>query len=398
MKKRFFTVLTALLVCAIGLALGEALIEKKGTGITVISPAEWESQFPNEYATYQANSENSEVVEYTEEYPFIRIVYEGYGFAKYYGSARGHYYTVSDLQATGRPHALANCFTCKTADFTVMTLNDGDSAYSIPFEEIDASNFESMGCFTCHGNTPGQQITVTHTYLADAMGEDFASVKQENLACGQCHVEYYFAPDGKATSLPYTNLASMTPDAMYDFYEQMGFSDYTNPRTGVQMLKTQHPEMETFLGAGSKHASMFTCADCHMEKLTDEAGNAYLNHKFVSPLESEIIQASCVNCHADLTGFVHGIQEKMEERTIAIGEKLAGLTDRLAEVVAAGTYTDEQLADIRALNRKGQWYWDFVFVENSEGAHNSTLDNQCLDKAEAFIDAALLSLDALEDV
>ena len=63
MKKIFFTVLTALLVCAIGLALGEALIEKKGTGITVISPAEWESQFPNEYATYQANSENSEVVE-----------------------------------------------------------------------------------------------------------------------------------------------------------------------------------------------------------------------------------------------------------------------------------------------------------------------------------------------
>ena len=43
-----------------------------------------------------------------------------------------------------------------------------------------------------------------------------------------------------------------------------------------------------------------------------------------------------------------------------------------------------------ALNRKGQWYWDFVFVENSEGAHNSSLDNECLDKAEALIDEALV--------
>jgi nitrite reductase (cytochrome c-552) len=48
---------------------------------------------------------------------------------------------------------------------------------------------------------------------------------------------------------------------------------------------------------------------------------------------------------------------------------------------------------VRALNRKGQWYWDFVFVENSEGAHNSRLDNNCLDKAEAFINAALKQFD-----
>ena len=83
-------------------------------------------------------------------------------------------------------------------------------------------------------------------------------------------------------------------------------------------------------------------------------------------------------------------------RTVAIGENLKTLTDRLAEAVASGKYTDEQLADCRALNRKGQWYWDFVFVENSNGAHNSRLDNRCLDMAEAFINAAMLQLDKLE--
>ena len=101
-------------------------------------------------------------------------------------------------------------------------------------------------------------------------------------------------------------------------------------------------------------------------------------------------------CHSDLTGFVHGIQEKMEARTIAIGESLATLTDRLADAVASEKYTDDDLAEIRSLNRKGQWYWDFVFVENSEGAHNSRLDNECLDKAEELIQQALDMLDRLD--
>ena len=101
------------------------------------------------------------------------------------------------------------------------------------------------------------------------------------------------------------------------------------------------------------------------------------------------VMATCAACHADLPAFVHGIQEKMEERTIAIGAKLEDLTNKLADAVAAGTYAEEELEAIRSLNRKGQFYWDFVFVENAEGAHNSRLTNECLDKAEKLIDEAL---------
>ena len=398
MKKLCLTlVLTLLLLCAISAACADTPVSvaEKGTGITVIPASQWAEKFPEVYASYEANAENDQVVEYTEEHPIIKTIYEGYGFAKYYGSARGHYYTVSDLLATGRPHALANCFTCKTADFTVLTLNDGDSAYSVPFEDLDAASFEAVGCFTCHANSPGGQITVTHTYLSDALGDDFGGVKAETLACAQCHVEYYFAPEGKMTSLPYRDLASKDPEAIYDYYENLGFSDYTNPRTGVQLLKAQHPEFETFMGAGSVHASMFTCADCHMAKETAADGKTYLSHKYVSPLESETIQATCAGCHADLAGFVRGIQEPIKSRTNDVGVKLETLTNRLADAVASGSYTDEQLTTVRALNRKGQWYWDFVFVENSDGAHNSSLTKKCLDRAEAFIDAALEILDGL---
>ena len=64
----------------------------------------------------------------------------------------------------------------------------------------------------------------------------------------------------------------------------------------------------------------------------------------VSPLASETIQANCAACHSDLAGFVHGVQEKITGRTVAIGENLKALTDRLADAVASGKYTDEQLA------------------------------------------------------
>ena len=386
--------LAALLLCAASAAMAAAPagVVETGTGVALIPSSQWENTFPDVYATYMATKDNDQVIDHVAEYPMIAKIYEGMAFNTYYGSARGHFYCVDDVKATGRPHKLANCFTCKTADFTYMANEQGVSAYSIPWDDALANINESMGCYTCHANTPGQGNTVTHTYLVDAMGEDFASLPASTAVCAQCHVEYYFDKDTKATTLPYTGKATFNPDDMYAYYEEMGFVDYTNPRTGVKQLKTQHPEFETYMGVGSVHASMFTCADCHMEKVTKEDGTTFRSHTLKSPLDSETIMATCAACHADLPAFVHGIQEKMEERTIAIGWKLEELTDKLADAVASGNYSEEELDAIRALNRKAQWYWDFVFVENSEGAHNSKLDNSCLDKAEALIEEALSML------
>ena len=65
------------------------------------------------------------------------------------------------------------------------------------------------------------------------------------------------------------------------------------------------------------------------------------------------------------------------------------MTEKLALAVESGEYTEEELNGIRAVARDAQFYWDFVFVENSEGAHNSALDSDCLDKAEALANQAM---------
>ena len=388
MKKTLMMALCMMLLLLVCVSAQAATVTPTGTGVTVIKAADWAEAYPDVYASYMSNEENKEAFDHVEEYPMIATVYEGMAFNKYYNSARGHYYTVEDVTSTGRPHKLANCFTCKTPDFTAKVNNEGVSAYTIAFEDMLAEVNESVSCYNCHANTAGE-LVVTHTYLADAMGEQLSGLNAETASCAQCHVEYYFDPATKAVTLPYDSMEAMHPDAILALFDELNFADYTNPRTGVAQIKVQHHEFETYMGKGSVHAAQFSCADCHMAKETNANGETFTSHYWVSPLASDSIKASCAACHPDLEGFVKGIQAKAEERTIAIGTKLEELTNKLADAAASGSYSEDDLNAIRTLNRQGQFYWDFVFVENSEGAHNSRLTNECLDKAEKLIDEAL---------
>ena len=371
-----------------------AQVVETGSGVTVLSANDWADEYPEIYASYMANSENTQIHDYTKDYPMLPVVYEGMAFSKFYGSARGHVYTVDDVTATGRPHALANCFSCKTPNFTAKVNELGDAAYTIKFEDMLAEVNEGVSCYNCHANT-GDELVVTHTYLSDAMGEDLQNVAPETLSCAQCHVEYYFAPATKATTLPYQNLATMTPDAILDYYNRtivdgQPFADYTNPSSGVRQIKVQHPEFETYMGEGSVHKDTFTCADCHMGEAVAADGTTYISHTWMSPLDNDaLMSGTCAECHTDLVGEVRAIQEETERRTYAIGYLLEGLTEKLVKAVESGEYTEQDLNAIRAVARDAQFYWDFVMVENSEGAHNSQLNAECLDKAEALANKAM---------
>ncbi len=375
MKKRLLlVVLIALSVAGAAWAASEAL------------PAEtWAEQYPDQYASYLKNAENKDTYDYVAAHPQIAVLYEGSGFGYSYYAARGHEYSLEDVQNIGRPHPLANCLTCKSDDYTAMVNEMGDAAYKLPFDEAFSQLAGGIGCYNCHGNEV-PSLQVTHGYLADAIPTE-DGVKPATLACAQCHVEYYFPEESQATVLPYTGHANATPESIYAYYDKLGFADFVNPRTGARMLKVQHPEFETFTAKGSIHGAQFSCADCHMGKPKNDEGKRYSSHHLVSPLESPIAD-TCAGCHQDLSGFVKDIQAKTEERTYQIADKLVVLTNALADKVAAGA-TDAELDPLRALNREAQFYWDFVFVENSEGAHNRRLTTQCLDKAEELTNQAL---------
>ncbi len=371
-----------------------ALVAEQGTGIKVMKSSDWAEQYPHEYETYMLNNDNSEIHDYIEENPYIKTLYEGYGFAISYGSARGHTYVVEDVTSTGRPHKLANCFTCKTSDFTAKVLNDGDSAYAMAFEDMEVQVTDAFGCFHCHSNEPGV-IYITHPYVSNNLGADLEKVDPATLSCAQCHTEYYFDPVTKATMVSYHGLAQISPTDSLEFENTLVdaegnmFADWVDADTGVRKLKVQHPEFETYMGEGSVHASFLSCADCHMPTKTAEDGTVYTSHMWVSPLQDPDLLNSCAQCHKeDMTEKVHKIQEATRARENELGYALEQLDKDLASAIQAGTLSDEDLEAVRLASRNAQWYWDYVFVENSEGAHNTKLTNQCLDLAQQYLDEA----------
>lgn len=365
-------------------------VVETGSGVTVSTAADWATTHPDIHASYMKNANNDEYDDYVEKYPMIAVLYEGMGFSEFYNSARGHLYSIEDVNATGRPHPLANCFACKTPNFTAAVIELGDEAYKIPFNEMSSQVVEAISCYNCHANEPGELI-VTHTYLADALGSDLQSVDPANLACGQCHVEYHFDPDTKAVTLPYSDLNTMNPDSILEYYNNLHtddqvFADYVNPRSGVRQIKVQHPEFETYLGTGSVHSKTFNCADCHMGEAVNESGVSYTNHEWVSPLDNaKLLEDSCVGCHTNLSDEVSTIQSSVQGRTKEIGYALEELMEDLVLAAEGTEYTNEELGAIFSVYRDAQFYWDFVFVENSNGAHNSKLTHQCLDKAETLL-------------
>ena len=369
-----------------------------------ITAADWNALYPDIVFSMDANSSNDEIVDYLKLDPYLVEIYEGFGFAKEYGSARGHSYTLEDVAHTARPHPLANCLTCKTPNFTKLVQDTGVSAYKLPFDDVLAEiqeKGEAVSCYTCHGNNAGNggEIVITHTYVQKALGANAAEIDPATLSCGQCHIEYYFTPDEKETMMPYHSVAEMTPEAIYDYYTALGYSDWTQESTGAKMLKAQHPEMETYLLG--KHAGSLNCADCHMPvEENTKTQTVFHSHLLVSPLENKTLLETCLRCHTNMKStdemvtFVRNIQARITDEETRVGNLLMKFKQTLAAANQAGTLSEEQLDEVRELYRKAQWFFDFCYVENAEGAHNSDLATRCLYTSEQLIKQGMTLLDA----
>lgn len=373
----------------------------------VVVADSWKDIYPNEFATYEANVSNSPDSgkhDYLELYPALNAMYQGYAFALGYDEASGHLYTLDSVKGTPRTNEkeqLANCISCKTPQLTATVNTEGEEIYKKPFWDVVEQYDEPVSCYNCHENDP-QSTTVTNKFFSRALGaSDAANVPKESQVCGQCHNEYYFDPETKATTNPYSGLETMTPDAILSYYDERGYKDWEHPGTGAAMLKVQHPEFETIYGGNQTYMAKYgmTCASCHMGTKVAEDGTTYVSHEWKSPLENQELMGTTCNtsgCHADDKGGIAGkvatIQAEEEERVTAISEKIEELIAKTDERRQAGTIDADTLAQVQRLHRVSQFYWDFVMVENSEGAHNPELTFETLDKAEAAADEALALL------
>ena len=375
-----------------------------------IDPAVWGKNFPLEHDTFVRTRENygrtfhggSEPFSRIDEIPAAKRLWAGYPFSVEYNEERGHFFALTDQKMTRRvrefnqPGACANCHSGMAP---ALIREMGWEAFNkTPYKELSPKLRHGSVCADCH-DPKTMELVITRPAFKKAMaaaGVDLAKATRQDMrtyVCAQCHVEYYFYGENKELTFPWAK--GRTIEAIEAYYDENGHVDWVNAETGAAMLKVQHPEFETW-GTGLHAKSGVACADCHMPYV--RAGSVKVSDHWIrSPLTN--IAAACQACHPrpeeELKTRVKDIQDKTAGLLRKTETALLAAMDAIIKAKAAGV-PDERLSASRALIRRGQLRWDFVFSENGTGFHSPQEAARVLAEAidfarQAELAAALLA-------
>jgi nitrite reductase (cytochrome c-552) len=346
--------------------------------------SKWGVNFPNQYSTLLQTETNnvrtayggSEPLSKLENDPRLLTLFAGYGFSKDYNEERGHLNSLTDVRATGRVNETTpgTCYSCKTAANPGLWGQIGMAEYDhTPFSELGESIDQPIGCANCHeANT--MRLIVTNPALEEALeaqGKDwrtFTRQEMRTVVCANCHVEYYFAGEGKYLTFPWADGTDI--DSIAAYYAELAFKDWDHPQSGAPMIKMQHPEYELFTANSTHYSAGVACADCHMPYTRDGAAK-FSTHNVQSPLLNA--QTACGACHTDVeyvTDRVFTIQNQVNGTLIAAEEALVAAIQAIEAAGAASGADAALLSEARQLHREAQLRWDFIAAENSMGFHN----------------------------
>ncbi len=287
----------------------------------------WGVNFPNQYSSLLKTETNNTATAFGGSDPYSKLeqdprlvtLFAGYGFSKDYNEERGHLNSLTDVRATKRINETTpgTCYSCKSANNPGLWDEMGMAEYDkTSFSELGQDINEPIGCANCHeANT--MRLIVTNPALEEALkaqGKDwrtFTRQEMRTVVCANCHVEYYFAGEGKYLTFPWEGGTKI--ENIAEYYQELGFKDWEHPNSGAPMIKMQHPEYEFFTADSTHYKAGVACADCHMPYTRDGAAK-FSTHDVQSPLLNA--EAACGQCHTDVayvTGRVATIQGQVRE-------------------------------------------------------------------------------------
>lgn len=371
-------------------------------------PAVWGKNFPLQYDTYKRTVDmertrygGSEAVRQApsardprdvvsqskiDEDPRLKRMWLGYPFSVDFREERGHAYMLIDQRETERVKQFKQpgaCLNCHASTYVFMKqLGEGDifkgfgKMNSIPYAEATQNVKHPVSCIDCH-DSQSMQLRITRPAFIEGIRNlkgdqtydpnvSASAQEMRSFVCAQCHVEYYFKGDEKRLTFPWHK--GLQVDNMLEYYNEVGFKDFTHAETGAPVLKAQHPEFEMY-SQGVHARSGVSCADCHMP-YQRVGGMKISDHHVRSPLLN--INRACQGCHRfpeeEIKARAEQIQGRfIESRNLAM-YALMDLIDDIKQAKAGGA-TDAQLKDAWAMQRRAQFFIDFVEAENSAGFH-----------------------------
>jgi nitrite reductase (cytochrome c-552) len=375
-------------------------------------PAAWGKEYPAQYETYRKTVDQKRtkyggsealprspndadpraVVSQSkiEEDPRLKTMWAGYAFSVDFREERGHAYMLEDQTFTQRQAVVKQpgaCMQCHASVYVpYRKLGNGDlvegfrKMNAMPYAEARKLVEHPVACIDCHDpesmslrvTRPGFIIGIRELKASQGV-KDYDVNKQASqkemraFVCGQCHVEYYFKGTDKQLTYPWSR--GLKVEDIVAYYDEAGFKDWVHKQTGAPALKAQHPEFELW-SQGIHGRSGVSCVDCHMPEIK-HGGQTITDHQVNSPLLK--IQASCTRCHADqkpdeLKARIETEQDRFfRQRNVAM-DALMGLIADLEKAKAAGR-SEKELEAAQYLQRRAQFYLDFVEAENSTGFH-----------------------------
>lgn len=362
------------------------------TEIAAMEPdaSKWGVNFPNHYASFLKTRDNtiattyggSDLFSHLERDPRQKILFAGMPFSKDYGEDRGHEWALYDVNNTKRlnldkenpKRTPGTCYSCKSGNMPALWSEMGlEGVGKTFFSDLTPRVTNSISCANCHeANT--MRLIVTNPALEEALerqGKDwttFTRQEMRSLVCANCHVEYYFQGESKYLTLPWDN--GTNAEGMWEYYTEVGFSDWVYPDTQTPMLKAQHPEYELYIAGSTHYNAGVSCADCHMPYVREGAAK-YSMHDIHSPLLNPTL--ACGQCHTDTDSVVRRvnlIQEQVYDTKIAAQDAIIDAINALKAAAANPSSDATLLEEARLLHRQAQFYWDYVSAENSMGFHN----------------------------
>ncbi|HEX9024816.1 MAG TPA: ammonia-forming cytochrome c nitrite reductase subunit c552 [Geobacteraceae bacterium] len=430
MKKALLLPLLALLVPAAfvvawhGFSPGRAESEERARiAEGTIDPAAWGKVYPIQYEMWKKTEEpagkgskykrgfDADRVTYDKlaEFPYMALLFNGWGFGVEYNEPRGHAHMVRDqlMVDPSRVKSGGVCLTCKTPYAVQLQREMGKSYFSLPYKDVLAKIPEKdrtlgVACIDCH-NSSDMSLKISRQFTLGValreIGKDPAKLtkgEMRTLVCAQCHVTYTIQKDKEMKSVgvffPWqgSKWGGITiENIIKKIRSDPSYLEWKHGVTGFKLAFIRHPEFEMFSNNSVHWKAGVTCADCHMPQV-EANGQKVSDHRVMSPLRNNL--KACEACHAEGAEALRDQVIAIQDRTVSLMLRsgyatatAAKLFETVHKAQAQGKKIDSALYD-RAKYCYEEAFYRCVFVggENSVGFHNPTEAMRILGDATAF--------------
>lgn len=389
-----------------------------------IEPANWGKAFPTQFEMWKKTEQpeppgksrykkgfDADKITYDKlsEYPYMALLFNGWGFGIEYNEPKGHANMVRDqLEVdSSRIKAGGVCLTCKTPYAPKLEKEMGAAYYKSPFKEVLAKipeNHKTLGvaCIDCHNNQD-LSLKISREFTLGAalkdMGVDRTKLSRQDmrsLVCAQCHVTYNIPKDQDMKSVgvffpwqgsKWGNIS--IENIIKKIRSDPAYGEWKQNVTGFKLGFIRHPEFELFSNNSVHWKAAASCADCHMP-YTRVGAFKVSDHRVMSPLKGDM--KACTQCHPEKAEWLREQVTAIQDRTASLMLRSGYATATVAKLFetahaqqAQGKTIDKALYD-RAKDFYEEAFYRCVFIgaENSIGFHNPTEAMRVLGDAIAF--------------